>query len=319
MIARRHATGNLKVHGLGRVAAWFGQPHHDAAPLDKRERIGNLQLGQRTVEPRHVFFEAKGLAAVDGDDFIDAVAENETTVEHADLCVPEGGVLAVEVAERGGESGSKRVHAGIMVVRARSGSGQPRRPRFANVTDRVVGQAGFLLIINGFVKFTADNASGIPMTTSAPVSEIDAEVSDFKPLTAEEAQRLREKNPEMSPWWVIGAQVAMGILVAGVAWMWTQRPGAAVSAFYGAMAVAIPAALFVRGVRRARGAVSQSAVMLRFFVWELIKIALTVALLAAAPWLIEGISWLALLAGVVVAMKMYWVALLVRPGLLNRI
>ena len=157
------------------------------------------------------------------------------------------------------------------------------------------------------------------MTTSAPVSEIDAEVSDFKPLTAEEAQRLREKNPEMSPWWVIGAQVAVGLLVAGVAWMWTQRPGAAVSAFYGAMAVAIPAALFVRGVRRARGAVSQSAVMLRFFVWELIKIALTVALLAAAPWLIEGISWLALLAGVVVAMKMYWVALLVRPGLLNRI
>jgi ATP synthase protein I len=187
------------------------------------------------------------------------------------------------------------------------------------VTVQVAGQAGFLLIINGFVKFTADNASGIPMTTSAPVSEIDAEVSDFKPLTAEEAQRLREKNPEMSPWWVIGAQVAMGLLVAGVAWMWTQRPGVAVSAFYGAMAVAIPAALFVRGVRRARGAVSQSAVMLRFFVWELIKIALTVALLAAAPWLIEGISWLALLAGVVVAMKMYWVALLVRPGLLNRI
>jgi ATP synthase protein I len=59
--------------------------------------------------------------------------------------------------------------------------------------------------------------------------------------------------------------------------------------------------------------------MLQFFVWELIKIALTVALLAMAPWLIEGISWLALLAGVVVAMKMYWVALLVRPGLLNRI
>lgn len=59
--------------------------------------------------------------------------------------------------------------------------------------------------------------------------------------------------------------------------------------------------------------------MLRFFVWELIKIALTIALLAAAPWLISGLVWLALLAGVVVAMKMYWVALLVRPRLLNRI
>jgi len=59
--------------------------------------------------------------------------------------------------------------------------------------------------------------------------------------------------------------------------------------------------------------------MLRFFVWEMIKIALTVALLAAAPWLIGGLVWLAMVAGVVVAMKMYWVALLVRPKFLNRI
>jgi ATP synthase protein I len=187
------------------------------------------------------------------------------------------------------------------------------------VSPEVAEAPGFLLIINGFVKFPADSASGIPMTTNAPVSEIDAEVSDFKPLTAEEAQRLREKNPELSPWWVIGAQVAVGLLVAGGAWIWTQRIGAAVSGFYGAMAVAIPAALFVRGVRRAGVAGAQSAAMLRFFVWEMIKIGLTVALLAAAPWLIEGINWLALVAGVVAAMKMYWVALLVRPGLLNRI
>lgn len=51
----------------------------------------------------------------------------------------------------------------------------------------------------------------------------------------------------------------------------------------------------------------------------MIKIALTVALLAAAPWLIGGLVWLAMVAGVVVAMKMYWVALLVRPKFLNRI
>jgi len=161
------------------------------------------------------------------------------------------------------------------------------------------------------------------MTTNAPSpethAEADAEAADFRPLTAEEAQRLREKHPELSPWWVIGAQVAAGLIVAGAAWIWTQRPAAAVSAFYGAMAVAVPAALFVRALRRTPDAVSQSAAMLRFFVWEMIKIALTVALLAAAPWLIGGLSWLALLAGVVVAMKMYWVALMVRPRLLNRI
>ena len=87
------------------------------------------------------------------------------------------------------------------------------------------------------------------MTTEAPVSESDAEVSDFKPLTADEARRLREQHPELSPWWVIGAQVAAGLVVAMVAWAWTQAPLAAVSAFYGAMAVAVPAALFFRGTR----------------------------------------------------------------------
>ena len=46
---------------------------------------------------------------------------------------------------------------------------------------------------------------------------------------------------------------------------------------------------------------------------------LTVALLVMAPWVIEGLVWLAMLVGVVAAMKMYWVALVVRPRLLKRI
>lgn len=182
----------------------------------------------------------------------------------------------------------------------------------------MVRSGGFLLIINGFVKFTGDDAGGIQMTTNAPVPEVDDPESDFKPLTAAEAAQLRERNPELSPWWVIAAQVAAGLVVALIAWAWVGRPVAAVSAFYGAMAVAIPAALFVRGVRQRPGAATQVA-MLRFFVWELIKIALTVALLAAAPWLVGGLVWLAMLAGVVVAMKMYWIALMVRPGLLKRV
>ena len=37
--------------------------------------------------------------------------------------------------------------------------------------------------------------------------------------------------------------------------------------------------------------------MLRFFVWEAIKIGLTVAMLVAAPWLIRGSYWLALAGG----------------------
>ena len=152
---------------------------------------------------------------------------------------------------------------------------------------------------------------------------MDVEDADFKPLTAEQAQQLRDANPEPSPWWVIVAQVVAGLIVAGIAWMWTGRPVAGVSALYGALAVAIPAALFVRGAMRGvtggAQAVNPSAAMLRFFVWELIKLALTVAFLAAAPWVIGDLRWLAMLAGIVAAMKMYWVALVVRPRLLNRI
>ena len=51
-----------------------------------------------------------------------------------------------------------------------------------------------------------------------------------------------------------------------------------------------------------------------FFGWEMAKIALTVAMLAAAPKLIDALSWLALLAGMVVTMKTYWIALWVRSG-----
>lgn len=148
---------------------------------------------------------------------------------------------------------------------------------------------------------------------------MDVEDADFKPLTAEQAQQLRDANPEPSPWWVIVAQVVAGLIVAGIAWMWTGRPVAGVSGLYGALAVAIPAALFVRGAMRGTQAGHPSAAMLRFFVWELIKLALTVAFLAAAPWVIGDLSWLAMLAGIVAAMKMYWVALVVRPRLLNRI
>jgi ATP synthase protein I len=154
-------------------------------------------------------------------------------------------------------------------------------------------------------------------------SEMDVEDSDFKPLSAQEAHQLRERNPEPSPWWVIVAQVAAGLIVAGIAWVWTGRPVAGASALYGALAVAIPAALFVRGLVRGSKAGSQAgapaAAMLRFAVWEMTKLVLTVAFLAAAPWVVSGLNWLALLAGVVAAMKMYWVALVVRPRLLNRI
>lgn len=153
------------------------------------------------------------------------------------------------------------------------------------------------------------------MNQQALVSEMDAEVADFKPLTAEEAQRLRDANPVLSPWWVIAAQLGVGLLVAMIALLWVREWSAAWSALYGALAIALPAALFVRAMRRAPA--NSQAAMLRFAVWEMVKLGLSVLMLGVAWWLVADLHWLAMLAGVVAALKMYWLALVARPKLLK--
>ena len=50
------------------------------------------------------------------------------------------------------------------------------------------------------------------------------------------------------------------------------------------------------------------------FGWELVKLVLCIAMLVAAPKLIPGLSWLALLAGLIVVMKTYWIALIVQSS-----
>ena len=152
------------------------------------------------------------------------------------------------------------------------------------------------------------------MKTIAPETEIEAEESDFNPLTSEEAEQWRRRNPPISVWKVVIGQVLAGVVVALVAWAVTGRASVGWSAAYGALAVVVPAALFARGVLRHKVSVNARAAMVGFFGWEIAKIALTVSLLAVAPRLVPGLSWIALLVGMVITMKTYWVALLVRPG-----
>lgn len=152
------------------------------------------------------------------------------------------------------------------------------------------------------------------MKTIAPETEAEAEDSDFKPLTAQEAQQWRSRNPPISVGKVVAGQALLGMLVALVAWVLTGRASVGWSAAYGALAVVVPAALFAWGVLRHKASSNPRAAMLGFFGWEIAKIVLTVALLAAAPRLVVGLSWIALLVGMVVTMKTYWVALWVRPG-----
>ena len=142
----------------------------------------------------------------------------------------------------------------------------------------------------------------------------EAQDEGFKPLTREEAQKIRASNPPVSLWVVLAGQVGVGILVALLVWVLTGQPRMGWSAAYGALAVVIPAALFARGLSRQKSATHGNAALVGFFVWEMVKIALTVAMLFAAPRLVEGLNWLALLAGFVVTMKVYWVAMWFGPA-----
>ena len=151
---------------------------------------------------------------------------------------------------------------------------------------------------------------------AASESEVTNEAQDegFKPLTREEAKKVLASNPPLSLWYVWSGQVGVGILVAVLAWALTGQTRMGWSAGYGALAVIVPAALFARGLSRQKSAMHGNAALAGFFVWEMVKIALTVAMLFAAPRLVEGLNWLALLAGFVVTMKVYWVAMWFGPA-----
>lgn len=155
------------------------------------------------------------------------------------------------------------------------------------------------------------------MATMAPLNELEASESEFKPLTAEEARQWSEKNPSVSPAKVVSVQASVGILVALAAWGLTGRASVGWSAGYGALAVVIPAALFARGLMRRLSLKDPQAravgAAFGFFIWEMVKIVLTVAMLFAAPRLVVNLSWPALLVGLVLTMKVYWVALVLRP------
>ena len=133
--------------------------------------------------------------------------------------------------------------------------------------------------------------------------------SDFKPLSAEEAQAWRQSNPQASPWRVLLLQVGVGALMALLTGLVTGQLHLAASVAWGAVAVVIPAVVFVRALSRQMRRTQPGSALVGLFVWELVKIILTVALLLVAPKVISDLSWFALVAGFVVTMKVYWLAM----------
>lgn len=152
---------------------------------------------------------------------------------------------------------------------------------------------------------------------AAPADWDDASQGDadgeaaFKPLTREEAQALRARNPAISPWRVVAIQAAAGLVCAALWWLFTQGSGRWWSALYGAIAVVVPNALMAWGMTR-RPVADAGAALLSMMFWESIKIFLVIAILVAMVKTASDLDWLALLLTMIVCLKINWLALLRR-------
>jgi len=140
--------------------------------------------------------------------------------------------------------------------------------------------------------------------------EVDpAEDKPFRVLSREEAQVLSRQLKSVSPWRVVGVQVLVGVLVALVAWLISGGVSVGWSALYGAAAVVVPGVLMARGMTSQFSSQSPGAGALGFMVWELVKIGVSIAMLALASRVVQPVSWPALLVAMVLCMKVYWLAL----------
>ena len=150
-------------------------------------------------------------------------------------------------------------------------------------------------------------------TATASFSD-DVADQAFKPLTRQEAQALRAKQPMVSPWRVVGVQAVVGLLCVTAALVFLGgedgQHGTAWSALYGAAAVVLPSALLARGMTRRADSPTAAAMGLMF--WETIKIAAAVAMLVIAARVVPQLNWPALLVTMVVCSQVNWFALLWR-------
>ena len=134
----------------------------------------------------------------------------------------------------------------------------------------------------------------------------------FKPLTAEQATALRAKQPPLSPWRVVAVQGVVGLVAALLAGLLTQRQEVAWSLLYGAATVVVPGALMARGMTSRLSSMSPGTAAVSFMLWEAVKVTVSIAMLVMAPKLVQPLAWLALLLGMALCMKVYWLALLWR-------
>ena len=159
---------------------------------------------------------------------------------------------------------------------------------------------------------------------SADPSRFDDELDDagdeWQPLSPEEAAVWRARQPKAVVWRLLGWQSFA--VIAGAVLIWVLDAfglfkrvsdfNLAASFAYGGGAVVVPAVLMAVGLQgrfTRRLSTTPTGALLGFAIWEGFKVLASVILLFTAPHFVVGLSWFALLAGLLVALKVHWLVL----------
>lgn len=143
------------------------------------------------------------------------------------------------------------------------------------------------------------------------------DIAEIRTLTKEEAAVVKATNPALNPWRVVAWQVMATLVLGLLGLLLTQKASIGYSLVWGGLCVVIPAALFARGMMSKATLMNAGSATAGFFLWEMVKIGLTLAMLFASNRVLaqlgQELSWPALIVGLIVVMKVYWLALLAKP------
>jgi ATP synthase protein I len=142
-------------------------------------------------------------------------------------------------------------------------------------------------------------------------ADADAAPAPVKPLSREQAQALIAAQPKtLALGWVVVAQVAVGLVAALLAWLATGRVLAVWSALGGALIAAVPSALMLYGVTRS----ALRHMVLGPLVWLVVKLAASLVMFMLVIRALGRPDWPVLLITLIVALKMYWLAVIGARG-----
>ena len=130
------------------------------------------------------------------------------------------------------------------------------------------------------------------------------------PWTKEMVLEFRKAEPPVSVWWVVLTQVGVGLISVFVAWLLGANVASMASMGYGSFCVVLPSIVFARGMTSKWSSLNPGAAVIGFFLWEFVKIAMTVVMLMMSQSLVDDLSWPMMMLGLIITMKVYWLSFL---------